>query len=79
MSTPLLLELFGGFLAACMALWFVALSRPADQLAAAQSPADDQWITTSQAQRIRSGLEAYVLKPGVVASLGLLLLRMAIA
>ena len=78
MSTPLLLELFGGFLAACMALWFVALSRPADQPAAAQSPANDQWITTGQAQRIRSGLEAYVLKPGAVASLGLLLLRLAI-
>ena len=78
MSTPLLLELFGGFLAACMALWFVALSRPADQPSVAQSPANDQWITTSQAQRMRSVLEAYVLKPGAVASLGLLLLRMAI-
>jgi putative oxidoreductase len=78
MSTPLLLELFGGFLAACMALWFVALSRPADQPSAAQSPANDQWITTSQAQRMRSVLEAYVLKPGAVASLGLLLLRLAI-
>ena len=78
MSTPLLLELFGGFLAACMALWFVALSRPADQPAAAQSPANALWITTGQAQRIRSVLEAYVLKPGGVASLGLLLLRLAI-
>jgi putative oxidoreductase len=78
MSTPLLLELFGGFLAACMALWFVALSRPAYQPAAAQSPANALWITTGQAQRIRSFLEAYVLKPGVVASIGLLLLRLAI-
>ncbi|MCP9880691.1 DoxX family protein, partial [Cyanobium sp. A1C-AMD] len=64
MSTPLLLELFGGFLAACMALWFVALSRPADQPAAAQSPANQLLITTGQAQRIRSALAAYVLKPG---------------
>jgi putative oxidoreductase len=78
MSTPLLLELFGGFLAACMALWFVALSRPADQPAAAQNPGNALWITTGQAQRIRSVLEAYVLKPGGVASLGLLLLRLAI-
>jgi putative oxidoreductase len=78
MSTPLLLELFGGFLAACMALWFVALSRPADQPIAVPSPANGLWITTGQAQRIRSALEAYVLKPGAVASLGLLLLRLAI-
>lgn len=78
MSTSLLLELFGGFLAACMALWFVALSRPDDQPVAANEPATDRWITTGQAQRIRSGLEAYVLNPGVVASLGLLLLRLAV-
>lgn len=78
MSTPLLLELFGGFLAACIALWFVALSRPAEQPVAANSLENDQWISAGQIRRIRSGLEAYVLKPGVVASLGLLLLRLAV-
>ena len=78
MSTPLLLELFGGFLAACMALWFVALSRPAYQSADADWPADSGFFSAAFAQRIRSGLEAYVLRPGLVASLGLLILRLAI-
>ena len=78
MSTPLLLEVFGGFLAACMALWFVALSRPAYQPAAVDRPSDTGFFPSAYAQRIRSGLEVYVLRPGLVASLGLLILRLAI-
>jgi putative oxidoreductase len=78
MTTPLLLELFGGFLAACMALWFVALSRPAYQPVAAERPAYALFNSTAIVQRIRSGIEVYVFRPGAVASLGLLLLRLAV-
>lgn len=78
MSTTVLLEVFGGFLAACMALWFVALSRPADQPVAAQMFSGGQGIFVNQFETIRSALEAYVLKQGGLSSLGLLLLRLAI-
>lgn len=78
MTTPLLLELFGGFLAACMALWFVALSRPAYQEAATERPVNAVSNSTTITQRILSALEVYLLRPGAVASLGLLLLRLAV-
>ena len=67
MTTPLLLELMAGFMAACLALWFVTLSVPAPGrvLAARVAP-------------VGPALLAYLHKPGVLASVGLLLLRLSI-
>ena len=67
MTTTILLELLGGFMAACFALWFVTLSIPA--------PARSlrRW-----AGSLIPSLQAYVLTPGRLASLGLLLLRLSV-
>ena len=69
MSTSLLLELFAGFLAACVALWFVWIDRrPATLPATGPSPR----LT------VPDRLRGYFLGQGAAASLGLLLLRLAI-
>lgn len=73
MSTPLLLELFGGFFAACLALWLIALGRPSAQVAATPTPADPPL-----APALSQPLRRYFLKDGALASTGLLLLRLAI-
>ena len=67
MTTTIVLELLGGFMAACFALWFVTLSIPA--------PARSlrRW-----AGSLIPALQAYVLTPGRLASLGLLLLRLSV-
>jgi putative oxidoreductase len=67
MTTSVVLELFGGFMAACFALWFVTLSIPA--------PARSlrRW-----AGSLIPALKAYVLAPGRRASAGLLLLRLSV-
>jgi putative oxidoreductase len=71
MTTTVVLEVLGGFMAACFALWFVTLSgdspirsprRPAGALLPAIVPA----------------LRRYVLSPGRLASAGLLLLRLSV-
>jgi len=67
MSTSTLIELFGGFMAACFALWFVTVGLPSPRRAlgagvAAASPA----------------VVAYLQRPGRLASLGLLLLRLSV-
>ena len=67
MSTSALLELFGGFMAACFALWFVSVGIPSPRRSlgnglAALSPV----------------ILAYVLRPGRLASVGLLLLRLSV-
>jgi putative oxidoreductase len=71
MTTTVVLELLGGFMAACFALWFVTLSgsspvrsprRQASVLLAATVPA----------------LRRYVLSPDRWASAGLLLLRLSV-
>jgi putative oxidoreductase len=71
MTTTVVLELLGGFMAACFALWFVTLSgaspvrslgRPVGALLAGMVPA----------------LRRYVLTPGRLASAGLLLLRLSV-
>ena len=67
MTTTLVLELLGGFMAACFALWFVTLSVPAPSRALARAAAS-----------LIPALQAYVLTPGRLASLGLLLLRLSI-
>lgn len=88
MSTPLLLELFAGFLAAGFALWFVVLSRGttppaliAEPLPGSQLPASPRKISSAIARLIeaaRPWLVSGVLAPGLLASTGLLLLRLAI-
>jgi putative oxidoreductase len=67
MSTTLVLELLGGFLAACVALAFVTRGAP--------SPARHlkRWASSTIPV-----LRAYVLTPGSVSSVGLLLLRLSI-
>ncbi len=67
MSTTTLLELFGGFAAACFALWFVSVgvASPRRSLAAALAAAAPAAL-------------AYVQRPGLLASIGLLLLRLSI-
>ena len=67
MSTNTLIELFGGFMAACFALWLVTVGIPSPRRAlgaglAAVSPA----------------VLAYVQRPGLLASVGLLLLRLSV-
>ncbi|MEB3271454.1 MAG: DoxX family protein [Synechococcus sp.] len=67
MTTSTLLELFGGFAAACFALWFVAIGRPASRSAPLAG------LTTAAA-----AVRAYLQRPGLLASVGLLLLRLSI-
>jgi|GEM_PF-223134 len=77
-STPLLLELFAGFLAAGLALWFVLLSRapqPREALAEGSSPGLAAGLDRSAVRRLISG---YFLPEGPLANTALLLLRLAI-
>ena len=67
MSTTIVLELLGGFLAASVALWFVALRRP--------------FVAEVLSRRLASlppFLAGYALQPGRLASLGLLVLRLSV-
>jgi len=78
MSTSLVLELFSGFLAACIALWFIVLSRSAP-LQEALAPAAPGWLSAlGGSTRIRRALGFYVLRQGLLANIGLLALRLAI-
>ncbi|MFN9547380.1 MAG: DoxX family protein [Cyanobacteriota bacterium] len=67
MTTSVVLELLGGFMAACFALWFVSLSLPAPIRSLRR------WTGF-----LIPALRAYVLTPGRLASLGLLLLRLSV-
>lgn len=67
MTTSTLLELFGGFMAACFALWFVSLGRPSSRSAPLAG-------LTAAAPVVG----AYLRRPGLLASVGLLLLRLSI-
>ncbi len=69
MSTSLLLELFAGFLAACVALWFVWIERRPATLPATEAPSEGA---------VPDWLRRYFLGKGAAASLGLLLLRLAL-
>ncbi len=69
MSTSTLLELFGGFMAACFALWFVAVGMPSTRSA----PRPLAALTA-----VAPALKAYLQRPGRLASFGLLLLRLTI-
>ena len=70
MSTPFLLELFAGFLAASIALWFVVLNR---RTAPAGSPP-----AAAPTLPLATAIAGYFRRHGTPASLGLLLLRLAI-
>lgn len=67
MTPALFVELFAGFLAGCLALWFVT-----------QRFAWTQHQLSQSMQRLKPLLEAYLLKPGLWASAGLLALRLSI-
>jgi putative oxidoreductase len=67
MSIPIGLELLAGFLAACLALWFVAR-----RFAALSS------VLSGLADGVQPRLATYLLRSGLVGSLGLLLLRLTI-
>jgi len=67
MTASILLELFGAFMAACVALWFVAVGMPT-------SSSSPQAGLTAVAPAVR----AYLQRPGLLASVGLLLLRLSI-
>jgi len=67
MSTTLLLELFGGFMGACFALWLATQS-----LASPRS----SWLAGLAA--LRPALLTYLQRPGLLGSVGLLLLRLSI-
>ena len=70
MSTSTLLELFGGFAAACFALWFVAMG-PSSRSAPLVG-------LTALAPAVAPAVKAYLQRPGRLASFGLLLLRLTI-
>jgi putative oxidoreductase len=67
MSTSTLLELFGGFMAACFALWFVAVGTPSSGSA-----------PLARLTAVAPAIKAYLQRPGRLASFGLLLLRLTI-
>jgi len=79
MSTPLLLELFAGFLAAGIALWFVLLSRSAKhQEVVVRDPAFSLGGAADRSAALRRLASAYFLPEGPLANAALLLLRLAI-
>lgn len=67
MTTPLLLELFGGFAGACFALWL-----------ATQSQASTRVSVLAGLAPLKPAVLSYLQKPGQLASVGLLLLRLSI-
>ena len=79
MSTPLLLELFAGFLAAGIALWFVLLSRSAKpQEVVVRDPAFSLGGAADRSAALRRLASDYFLPEGPLANAALLLLRLAI-
>ena len=67
MSTTTLLELFGGFAAACFALWFVAVGMHSTRSA-----------PLAVLRVVAPAVKTYLQRPGRLASFGLLLLRLTI-
>ncbi len=67
MSTPILLEVFGGFTAACLMLWLASISFRPGRLTIQPGLA-----------KVAPALLAYLQRPGLLASCGLLLLRLSI-
>lgn len=71
MSTTILIEVFAGFVAASMALWFVVIS---PRVAAADQTGGAAGLPAA----LKAPLQAYLLGPNRRASLGLLALRLAV-
>jgi len=71
MTTTLLLEIFAGFFTALVALWMIAINRPGTVTARGTAGLPG-------APALRRGLESYFLREGRLASIGLLILRLAI-
>ena len=67
MTTSLLLELFGGFAGSCFALWLIGQSLPSPQGSLLG------WLIP-----FKPALLSYLQRPGMLASVGLLLLRLSI-
>ena len=67
MSTTLLLELFGGFAGACFALWL-----------ATQSLSSPRGSVLAGLVHLKPAVLTYLQRPGLLASVGLLLLRLSI-
>ncbi|MCS5698108.1 DoxX family protein [Cyanobium sp. FGCU-52] len=78
MSTPLLLELFAGFITAGLALWFVVLGRSTAPAAEGPGIVSTALSGTFASVAIREFLGRYVLREGLPATVGLLLLRLTI-
>jgi putative oxidoreductase len=78
MSTPLLLELFTGFLAAGIALWFVLLSRSSNPREIGAEPSGSKLGVGLDRSSIRRLAAAYFLPQGPLANAALLVLRLAI-
>jgi len=66
-TTPVVLEVFGGFTAACLALWMATLSLRSQP-----------WTPLSRLSSMAPALLAYLQRPGFLGSTGLLLLRLSI-
>ena len=81
MTTTVLLEIFAGFFTAFIALWMLALNR---QTGAAVVPTalDERTAApasgTAMAATVRQILRSYLLREGLLANVGLLILRLAI-
>ncbi len=78
LTTSLLLELFAGFVAAGMALWFVVLNRPAPQTDAASASPASLLPALANGGWISRFLSNYFLRTGLLGNVGLLVLRLAI-
>ena len=74
MSTYTLLELFGGFMAACVALWFISMNR----FVVIDFPASRSAPLAGLVAAVAPAVRAYLQRPGLLGSVGLLLLRLSI-
>ena len=81
MTTTVLLEIFAGFFTAFIALWMLALNRPTGA-AVVPTALDERTAApasgTAMAATVRQILRSYLLREGLLANVGLLILRLAI-
>ncbi len=78
MTTTLLLEIFAGFFTALVALWMIALNRPGRLAGGGTLGTATGSFDLPGVPALRRGLERYFLREGRLASIGLLILRLAI-
>lgn len=77
MDTTTLIELFAGFMAAGIALWMAKLSLPSGNSGQPQLVLPQLGLS-SLVGAIRPALLTYLQKPGLIGSIGLLLLRLSV-